>query len=475
MRFLAGSGSPADHFLPPGYRARAAQRGEVGGAAARGGQPEVGDLAAYLARITGRRKTSTIAWGEWSEADLSSARGADLVRLADEETIVVCADVVQRLAEPARLLEMLGRCYQAGAIVLTATSDRLRSHGAHHGGPPPDPSHTREWALPEYRRFLESRGLACTYAGYTICGDGARSNTAIVSVHHRAVEDARQVAPALPRPLAIIAAYNEADVIGEAVEDLIEQGCDVHVLDNQSTDGTADILRSLASRHEGRLGTEVFPGNEHRAGDLHAILSRKEEIAQRNPGRWILHTDADDIRRSCFKGTNFARALEIARHCGANRVGYTMINFRPMAGDDPPDNSMRSFYRRFQFGDKPGHFLKVATWFQGTEKVDLAGSGGHSVTFGGMRDFPYKLLLHHYPLRSAAHARRKIFVDREERWAAERATRGWHTHYDGLVPGDAFAWDEASTHGYDENFWDEFGLAVISDILERRRAAGHPY
>jgi hypothetical protein len=75
-------------------------------------------------------------------------------------------------------------------------------------------------------------------------------------------------------PLAILPAYNEADVIGAVLEDLIAQGCQVHVLDNLSTDGTAEIARSLLGR--GVVAVELFVSDRYTWA---AMLRRVEEIA----------------------------------------------------------------------------------------------------------------------------------------------------------------------------------------------------
>ena len=42
-----------------------------------------------------------------------------------------------------------------------------------------------------------------------------------------------------PRITAIVAAFNEADIIRQTVGDLVEQGIAVHLIDDGSTDGTA--------------------------------------------------------------------------------------------------------------------------------------------------------------------------------------------------------------------------------------------
>jgi hypothetical protein len=45
--------------------------------------------------------------------------------------------------------------------------------------------------------------------------------------------------------IALIAAHNEADIIGQVVEDLVHQRVQVYLLDDQSADDTADAARAL--------------------------------------------------------------------------------------------------------------------------------------------------------------------------------------------------------------------------------------
>ena len=54
--------------------------------------------------------------------------------------------------------------------------------------------------------------------------------------------------------VAIIATYNEADIIGQVVGDLIEQDVHVYLLDDGSTDGTVAAVEPYRGR--GLLGVE---------------------------------------------------------------------------------------------------------------------------------------------------------------------------------------------------------------------------
>src|SRR5580704_5959583 len=94
------------------------------------------------------------------------------------------------------------------------------------------------------------------------------------------------------RPLAIIPVYNEADILPAVLDHLEQQGCDVFVLDNWSTDLSPELL----SRLEGKR--ERWPAEPSGLFELGKILTRIEEIAlEKGRGRWIILHDADEIRR----------------------------------------------------------------------------------------------------------------------------------------------------------------------------------
>lgn len=61
------------------------------------------------------------------------------------------------------------------------------------------------------------------------------------------------------RITAVVAAYNEADIIGQTMGDLVRQDIHVHLLDNHSSDGTAEALQPYVS--SGFVEVETFPGD----------------------------------------------------------------------------------------------------------------------------------------------------------------------------------------------------------------------
>src|SRR5664279_1400807 len=101
---------------------------------------------------------------------------------------------------------------------------------------------------------------------------------------------------------AIMAVYNETDIIREAVSKLIDHGIDVYLIDNASTDNTVDMVQDLVGR--GVIDIEIarFMENEREVFDLKGQLKLKEQIYSRLDYDWFLHVDADEIRYSPWLG-----------------------------------------------------------------------------------------------------------------------------------------------------------------------------
>jgi SAM-dependent methyltransferase len=88
--------------------------------------------------------------------------GADLdaldTALGRRFDLIVCADVVEHLANPDACLRFI-RAHLAPdgrAVLSTPERDRLRGRGCMHS---PHPDHVREWNAREFRAFVESCGL----------------------------------------------------------------------------------------------------------------------------------------------------------------------------------------------------------------------------------------------------------------------------------------------------------------------------
>jgi hypothetical protein len=239
------------------------------------------------------------------------------------------------------------------------------------------------------------------------------------------------------RVVALIAAYNEGDIVGQVVADLVSQGVEVVLIDDGSTDDTVARVEPFLGR--GVLAIERRPASE--AGSWSAILRRKEELAHELDASWFLHHDADELRDSPWEELDLRGALARVDRLGYNAVDFAVHEFWPTteapfdAGTDP-----RTAFTHWAPASQDD-MLQVKAWKKTRVRVDLEPGGGHDVRFPGREVFPIRFLLRHYPIRSQEHGERKVHRDRLPRLAAEAGERGWHGQYAALAGRNRFVRD----------------------------------
>jgi hypothetical protein len=239
---------------------------------------------------------------------------------------------------------------------------------------------------------------------------------------------------------AILAVYNEADIICEAVNKLISHGVDVYLIDNASTDGTAEQVNDLVGRGLVDIETVRFTENEREVYDWTALLKLKEQVSRRLGYDWYLHADADEVRYPPWPGLSLREGLDRVDKAGYNLVNFKLFNFRLtketlINGDF--ETSMRMYTGSERFNQR-----QVKAW-KSSPAVDIACLGGHQIRIPEASVFPTRFILKHYPVRSLEHGQRKILEERKNRFSLAERKRGWHVQYDHLQtvdPADVF-WD----------------------------------
>lgn len=283
--------------------------------------------------------------------------------------------------------------------------------------------------------------------------------------------DPRGVGPA-PRAfevLAVVTAYNEADIVEGLLDRLLDDGIRVHVIDNWSTDGTDELVAKRVERDPSRVTMERFPAaGPDPTFNLGALLQRVEEVAAQSSADWIVHHDVDEVRESPWAGVSLRDGLWAVDRFGFNAVDHTIVNFRPVDNSFVPGDRLEDAFTWFEFGDDAASFRQLKAWRRPPGRVAMAFSGGHDVVFPGRRVFPYKFLLRHYPIRSQEHGERKVLRDRLERFDPVEHERGWHVQYDHYDAASSFLADPAELRRWDG---DAFRRTYL---LERLGGAGLP-
>lgn len=105
--------------------------------------------------------------GQYVEHDIESDRDLPLEGVPLARAVVVCADVIEHLHNPLRLLRKLKACVDKGAVVIFSTPERELVYGSHHIGPPRNTAHVREWKTAELRALLLDMGFSIAMMGLT--------------------------------------------------------------------------------------------------------------------------------------------------------------------------------------------------------------------------------------------------------------------------------------------------------------------
>jgi glycosyltransferase involved in cell wall biosynthesis len=250
-----------------------------------------------------------------------------------------------------------------------------------------------------------------------------------------------------PSVVAIIAAYNEADIIGSVVGDLVNQGIDVYLLDDGSTDGTAEIVERYRGR--GVVGVERLQRPEVDGGGRFGwerILCRKAQLAHELDADWFIHHDADEFRESPWPGMSLRDGIAWVDRLGFNAIDFVCLNFWPDHDGFRNGNDVRDAFTRFAPAE-PYDRLQIRCWKKTEGPLDLATTGGHEARFPSRRVFPVRFILRHYPIRSQSHGERKVFHERQF-LAAER-DRGWHVQYEAFRHGQSFLHDGSALEPYE--------------------------
>jgi glycosyltransferase involved in cell wall biosynthesis len=321
-------------------------------------------------------------------------------------------------------------------------------------------SESKTTAIQSLSHSLAHTGLRAEFIG-SVSSENVGEDKAIAIVDNGSLllNEANRTITSPPesfRVVAIMAVYNESDIIVHSIRKMLAQGVEVYLIDNWSTDGTYEVVcKELSSE---LVGLERFPPDgPSQSYDLYALLSRKSEIAKTLRADWFIHCDADEIRYSPWQDVPLREAVYRVDQEGYNAIDHTIVEFHPIDNGLRPGEDFEDYFRYFSFGEQEADFLQIKAWKNIGRQISLADSAGHEVIFDDRRTYPYKFLVKHYPIRSQKHGTRKVFHERRSRYIPSAVAKGWHVHYEAIPENHNFLIDVQKLIRFDvDKFYDSY-------------------
>jgi len=221
------------------------------------------------------------------------------------------------------------------------------------------------------------------------------------------------------RIVAILAVRNERRYIAPQLRHLVEQGLEVYLLDDASTDDTVRLAEPFLGR--GLIAIESM----ERDGVFRwaRVLAHKERVAASLDADWFLHLDPDEWRLPPAPGSTLAEAIGRADAEGYNAVEFREFVFLPTREHPDHDHPHFRATMRWYYPFHPRPHQRLNAWKRQPGPVDLQSLAGHEVLFPGRRPYPRPFVMRHYVFLSVAHAI-ETYVHR--RYDPDELARGWH-------------------------------------------------
>lgn len=191
---------------------------------------------------------------------------------------------------------------------------------------------------------------------------------------------------------------DEVDIIGDTLSQLFDEGLDgIVIADNGSTDGTRELLETVAAKAPIPVHVVDDPDPAYYQSEKMTRLARQANVLGAD---WIVPFDADE----CWYTKGDRISLEL-RNAPPDQsvVGVVLFNHWTTALDLDDTAPFRKIVYREQH---PGALPKVACRYKDNLVIDI---GNHGVHYGGKAASPALSLLEirHFPYRSGQQFVRK--------------------------------------------------------------------
>ncbi len=226
------------------------------------------------------------------------------------------------------------------------------------------------------------------------------------------------------RAAAVVAVRNAEVHIARCISDLVADGLDVVLIDNDSTDGTATLAKRYLGH--GLVAIERVPWTG--TFSITTLLEAKKALVAKLPHDWVLHVDDDEWLRPPWPGFQLIDALARVEAAGFNCINFEEMTFVAW----PEEDYVRSDYAKHMttyYFFEPSKPRLMRAWRRSLG-VDSVATGGHLLTHPKLNLFPENFVLRHYLGLSPEYVFRKY---QQRTFDPAELARGWHIQRIGIT------------------------------------------
>ncbi len=216
---------------------------------------------------------------------------------------------------------------------------------------------------------------------------------------------------------AVIAVRNESQYLRVLLPVLANQGIDVAIIDNGSTDESHELYSHYLDNPI--ILVENTPYNGYFS--LQEQLAVKQKIYNNIKHDWVIHHDADEFFEHRKPTLTLRDAIQEADENNFNVINFDEFVFLP---EPATDYCTKNYYReilRYYFFEPQKNRLnrawKRSSYFNNTT------SGGHILFGDQLSIYPLNHILRHYIVLSSEHAIRKYL---HRTFSEQEVSIGWH-------------------------------------------------
>lgn len=226
-----------------------------------------------------------------------------------------------------------------------------------------------------------------------------------------------------PSICAIVCVRNESRYLPALIKHLREQGVDIAFIDNESTDGSRDII-------EGHIGGDVLNMKTLAFNGVFSLsdqLQAKAEVESELHHDWVMHVDADEIHHASNNGVRLVDLAKRAEAANCNAINFEEFVFVPEKNHDgTKDNSHLDILRYYYFAPTFNRLLRL---YRRGEGLDNRAGAGHRLQ-GNPRIYPQTQVLRHYITLDQKHLLEK-YIGRA--FDPSELAKRWHGNRIGLT------------------------------------------